>query len=185
MTSYWLSDICVLFHSFEVNPFRGPDKNFRYNALTRLIILVTAVSTLFFNNYKEILLAGISSLTLSVVIYFLSFNKDMAYNKNFNKVLESIEKTEFENADDLEKIKLLDQTANKKSMTNITYKRGIDTDNLSKIFFIENSTSKNKEEDLNDEKYNIAPINNIVRGKVSNDILKSDITNEFRVSDLY
>jgi hypothetical protein len=109
----------------------------------------------------------------------------MAYNKNFNKVLESIEKTEFENADDLEKIKLLDQTANKKSMTNITYKRGIDTDNLSKIFFIENSTSKNKEEDLNDEKYNIAPINNIVRGKVSNDILKSDITNEFRVSDLY
>jgi hypothetical protein len=185
MTSYWLSNICVLFHSFEINPFSGPDKNFRYNALTRLIILVTAVSTIFFNNYKEILLAGISSLTLSVVIYFLSFNKDMSYNKNFNKVLESIEKTEFENANNLEKIKLLDQTSNKKSMTNITYKKGIDTNNLSKIFFIENGTSNNKEENLNDEKYNIAPINNFVRGKVYNDVVKSDITSELRVSDLY
>ena len=173
MTSYWLSDICVLFHSFDVNPFSGPDKNFRYNALTRLIILVTAVSTIFFSNYKEILLAGISSLTLSVVIYFLSFNKDMSYNKNFNKILESIEKEEFENANDLEKIKLLDQLSNKKSMGNITYKKGVDTDNLSKIFFIENGKSNNKEENLNDEKYNKAPIKNYVGGKVSNNVVKS------------
>jgi len=173
MTSYWLSDICVLFHSLDVNPFSGPDKNFRYNALTRLIILVTAVSTIFFSNYKEILLAGISSLTLSVVIYFLSFNKDMSYNKNFNKILESIEKEEFEKADDLEKIKLLDQLSNKKSMANITYKKGVDTDNLSKIFFIENGKSNNKEENINDEKYNKAPINNYVGGKVSNDVVKS------------
>jgi hypothetical protein len=185
MTSYWLSDICVLFHSLDVNPFSGPDKNFRYNALTRLIILVTAVSAMFFSNYNEIILAGISSLTLSVVIYFLSFNKDMSYSKDFNKLLESIDKTEFENATDLEKIKLLDQISNKKSMSNITYKKGIDTDNLSKIYFIQNNTSKNKEENLNDEKYNTAPINNFVRGKISNNVVKTDIANELRVNDLY
>ena len=184
MTSYWLSDICVLFNSLEVNPFSGPDKNFRYNALTRLIILVTAVSAIFLNNYKEILLAGMTSLALSVVIYFLSFNKDMSYNKNFNKILESIEKTEFENATDLEKIKLLDQASNKKSMANITYKKGIDTNNLSKIFFIENNTP-DKEENLNDEKYNVAPVNNFVRGKVYNNVVKSDITNELGISNLY
>ena len=184
MTSYWLSDICVLFNSLEVNPFSGPDKNFRYNALTRLIILVTAVSAIFLNNYKEILLAGMTSLALSVVIYFLSFNKDMSYNKNFNKVLESIEKPELENATDLEKIKLLDQAANKKSMANIIYKKGIDTNNLSKIFFIENNTP-DREENLNDEKYNTSPINNIVGGKVYNNVVKSDITNELGISNLY
>jgi hypothetical protein len=97
----------------------------------------------------------------------------MSYNKNFNKILESIEKEEFEKADDLEKIKLLDQLSNKKSMANITYKKGVDTDNLSKIFFIENGKSNNKEENINDEKYNKAPINNYVGGKVSNDVVKS------------
>jgi hypothetical protein len=185
MTSYWLSDICVLFHSFEINPFSGPDKNFRYNALTRLIILVTVVSTIFFNNYKEILLAGISSLTLSIVIYFLSFNKDMSYNKNFNSVLENLDKENFKNATDLEKIKLLDEISNRKSLSNINYKKGIDTTNLSKVLFVQNNSSKSIEENLNDEKYNTAPINNYVGGKVSNNIVKSDIKNELKVSDLY
>ena len=53
MTSYWISDICVLFNSASINPFSGEDRNFRYNALTRLIILTTIVSAIFFKNFKD------------------------------------------------------------------------------------------------------------------------------------
>ena len=43
MSTYWLSNFCSLF-SFNINPFYGKDRNERYNALTRLIILVTIIA---------------------------------------------------------------------------------------------------------------------------------------------
>ena len=69
MTTYWLSDFCSLFNSLNINPFSGDDKNFKFNSLTRLIIVVTIVSALLFNSHtSEIFLAGGISLFLSVII---------------------------------------------------------------------------------------------------------------------
>ena len=112
MTSYWISDICVLFNSFEINPFSGTDRNFRYNALTRLIILTTVLSAIFFDNFKEIGMTGLISLLISVIIYFVSFNRDLNYEKR--GPLESIEKKDILNASKFENIKLSDEDVNKK-----------------------------------------------------------------------
>ena len=75
MTTYWLSDFCSLFNSTNINPFLGEDKNFKFNSLTRLIILVTVVSALVFRAHaNEILLAGGISVFVSVIIYMLTYN---------------------------------------------------------------------------------------------------------------
>ena len=76
MTSYWLSDICSLTNSLNINPFYGDDKNFQYNSLTRLIILITIVSAYFFQNEMiSILISGVLSIVISAFIYYLTFNK--------------------------------------------------------------------------------------------------------------
>lgn len=75
MTSYWFTDICALFNSFSINPFSSGDKNFQYNSLTRLIILVTILAALKFpENNTLILSAGAFSILLTLCIYFLTLN---------------------------------------------------------------------------------------------------------------
>ena len=75
MTSYWLSDICSLTNSINVNPLAQGDKNYRYNSLTRLIILVTAASAILFPETRnEILLGGVISVFISIIIYMLTYN---------------------------------------------------------------------------------------------------------------
>lgn len=75
MTTYWLSDFCSLFNSSNINPFSLEDKNFKFNSLTRLIIVVTAVFAIIFtNNANEIFLAGGISIFLSIIIYMLTYN---------------------------------------------------------------------------------------------------------------
>tara|TARA_B100000287_G_scaffold332346_1_gene317324 strand:- start:419 stop:991 length:573 start_codon:yes stop_codon:yes gene_type:complete len=75
MTTYWLSDFCSLFNSSNINPFSGDDKNFKFNSLTRLIIVVIVVFAILFNSHaNEIFLAGCISLFLSVIIYMLTYN---------------------------------------------------------------------------------------------------------------
>ena len=51
MTTYWISDPCSLFNSNNINPFVSDDKNFKFNSLTRLIIVVTLFSSLLFNSH--------------------------------------------------------------------------------------------------------------------------------------
>ncbi len=73
MTSYWLSDICSLTNSANINPFASGDKNFKFNSLTRLIILITLCSYVFLpHDRNQILLAGGISLSLSIIIYMLT-----------------------------------------------------------------------------------------------------------------
>ena len=81
MTTYWISDICVLITSLDINPFNKGDKNKQFNALTRLIIAVTLISAIFQkDDYENIILAGGISILLSVLIYLSSYN---TYSENF------------------------------------------------------------------------------------------------------
>jgi len=75
MTSYWLSNICSLTNSVNINPFSDGDKNFRFNSLTRLIILVTIGAYIFSGKNKtEILMGGVISIFLSIIIYMITYN---------------------------------------------------------------------------------------------------------------
>ena len=183
MTSYWISDICILFNSFEINPFSGTDRNFRYNALTRLIILTTVLSAIFFDNFKEIGITGLISLLISVLIYFISFNKDMNYEKR--GPLESTEKNDISNSTNFEKVKLSDEEVNKRNLSIVRYRPGIDTDNLAKALFLDNKKKVEKYEDINSEKYNMPIRSDIVSGsKVYNTATKDDPRNNQGVSDI-
>tara|TARA_Y100001958_G_C21247959_1_gene580006 strand:+ start:1985 stop:2626 length:642 start_codon:yes stop_codon:yes gene_type:complete len=82
MSTYWLSDFCSLFMSFDINPFSKEPKNERYNALTRLIILVTLISALIFHKHQNnILLAGLASVVISLVLYLLTSNSSVSFKK--------------------------------------------------------------------------------------------------------
>lgn len=72
MTTYWISNLCVLLKSYNIIPFEN-DINENFNSLARLIIFVTIVSILTFNETESdnILLLGSSFLILSVIVYFL------------------------------------------------------------------------------------------------------------------
>ena len=182
MTSYWISDICVLFNSASINPFSGEDRNFRYNALTRLIILTTVVSAIFFKNFKDIAITGIMSLLISVLIYFATFNKDMNYKTHAS--LDAVEKNNETISSNFEKIKLSDENVNKKNLSMVRYRPGINTDNLSEVLFLKDRGVK-KHDEINLEKYNKAPISAAITGsKVYNNATKYDINNEQRLSDI-
>ena len=76
MTSYWFSDRCSLLNSFNINPFTGEDKNYKYNSLTRLIIFTTLLFILLYPKFRiEIFLTGCVSIFLSIIIYINTFNK--------------------------------------------------------------------------------------------------------------
>ena len=189
MTTYWFSNICVLFSSLEINPFAGKDKNFKYNALTRLIILVSIITALITKDYLEILIACTLSIILSLIIYFISFNKDYLYS-DADLVLKNMEDKDFKNSSKFEKIKLEDENTNKKNIIISRYTKDLNTKSLAKVFFIENNDSDNdkdtqKDEIINSEKYNLVPKKNIILGSTFyNDILKQDIQNEYGVGDL-
>jgi hypothetical protein len=186
MTSYWISDICILFNSFEINPFSRADKNSRYNALTRLIILTTALSAFFLNNFKEVPITGAISLLISVLIYFVSFNRDLNYKPHVS--LASTENNDIINASDLEKIKLSDENTNKNNLSKVRYRSEANTQDLQKVFFLDSKDSGNSNEnynDINSEIYNVPVRSRVVTGsKVINNVTKDDIMNNPRVTDL-
>lgn len=88
MTTYWLSNICSLFDSLNLNPFYSNDRNANYNALTRLIIFVTILALLMNPNDKDqILIAGGVSILLSIFIYLFTMNaenKELVINADDN-----------------------------------------------------------------------------------------------------
>ena len=80
MTTFWLSDFCSLLNSININPFVGEDKNFQFNSLTRLIILLTLLGALLSQeSSNQIFLAGAISIFLIVVIYMLTYNSSELY----------------------------------------------------------------------------------------------------------
>jgi hypothetical protein len=183
MTTYWFSNICVLFGSLDINPFVGKDRNFKYNALTRLIILVSIIIGCITRDYLEVLIAGLVSIVLSLIIYFISFNKDYLYS-DADQILTNMENNDFKNSTNLEKIKLEDEKTNKKNTIISKHTKDLNTKSLANVFFIE-TPDINKDETMNSEKYNLQPTKNLVLGsKVINDILKKDIRNEYGVADL-
>ena len=75
MKTYWFSDFCSLFNSLNINPFVGTDKNFQFNSLTRLIIFMTFLCAILFQDSRnQIFLGGAISIFLSVIIYMLTYN---------------------------------------------------------------------------------------------------------------
>jgi len=133
MTSYWLSNFCALYSSLNIIPFIGNDKNFQYNSLTRLIILVTIISYIYTQDIN-VILAGISSVTISVVIYFLTFNTKSAENLS--------EKYLDKNETPADKIIKDDIVINQQNQITLDYSPP-DTDDLRKhIFFLEGDKSK-------------------------------------------
>ena len=77
MSTYWLSNFCLLF-SFNINPFQGSDRNERYNALTRLIILVTIIAYILTRD-QNVLIAGTISVIITVLIYLFTFNSSVSF----------------------------------------------------------------------------------------------------------
>ena len=76
MTSYWFSDLCSLTNSFNINPFSSGDRNYRYNSLTRLIIILTIIGLFIPNQDKiMIILAGIVSIFITNAIYMFTHSK--------------------------------------------------------------------------------------------------------------
>ena len=91
MTTYWLSDFCSLFNSLNINPFKGSDKNFKFNSLTRLIIFITSISAIIFNKLsEEIILSGLISICMTIIIYMISYNSaEMSISKELNSYLKA------------------------------------------------------------------------------------------------
>lgn len=90
MTTYWISDVCSLFNSMNLNPFTSGDKNEKFNSLTRLIIIITLVSSLLFGSMStEIIVAGLVSITSSVVIYLLTYNSRPPEKSTLNDTVQN------------------------------------------------------------------------------------------------
>ena len=105
MTTYWLSDPCSIFNSFNINPFLGKDKNFKYNSLTRLIVLATIILSLTYEkNRIDILIAGGISLILSVIIYLTSYNSRIKLPERENRGKKSNETSENIKGDAIERL---------------------------------------------------------------------------------
>jgi hypothetical protein len=188
MTTYWFSDICVLFSSLDINPFSNGDRNLRYNALTRLILLISIIIAMFSENYLDVVIAGLISVIASLIIYFISLNGAFLY-ENSQVILKDTESQDLKNSSELEKIKLEDENVNAKNLSISKFKGDHNTDDLSRMFFLNMGNKKSKvvskSNDLNSEKYNISPVKDVIIGaKVMTDVLKKDIKNEIRVSDL-
>tara|TARA_B100001173_G_C15945649_1_gene529078 strand:- start:612 stop:1175 length:564 start_codon:yes stop_codon:yes gene_type:complete len=150
MTTYWLSDFCSIFNSLNIIPFIGEDKNFKYNSLTRLIILITLVGAIYYNNNSvQIFIAGGISIFLSIVFYFLTYNSsELSFNKD----------KEHNNYESMEKIKnkindLINSTAQAKSNKdkNVNNENHItleytppDTDKSKQMYFFDGNKMPNK-----------------------------------------
>jgi len=79
---YWFSNPCALFNSFNIIPFLDSDPNESYNSLTRLIILFTIIFAIFSgDNYFLIIGIGITSVLISLIIYFSTANDKIVFRK--------------------------------------------------------------------------------------------------------
>lgn len=135
MTSYWLSNFCSLFSSVNIIPFTSDDKNYQYNSLTRLIILVTVLGYIYTQDIN-VIYSGLVSLTLSVVFYFLTFNTPGAEN--------SIENYKLENETSADKITTSDELQNQLNQVSLDYTPPDTDDKRKHIYFLEGDKSKSK-----------------------------------------
>lgn len=152
MTTYWLSDFCSLFNSTNINPFSGDDKNFKFNSLTRLILVVTILATMLPNsNINETLIAGAISLFLSIIIYMLTYNS-AEMSLELNKELKSYEQEEKLSGDWEEKLKtrlaemegkiIKDDNVNKENQITLDYSPP-NTQLKKNIYFLEGDKMPN------------------------------------------
>lgn len=141
MTSYWLSDYCTLFSSVNIIPFIGDSKNYQYNSLTRLIILVTVLSYLYTKD-TAVIIAGAISIVLTVIIYYLTYNQGKDYYKNsydnvstYNNV--SSLKSNIEN-DKIAVLEEEDNIINQKNQISLNYIPN-NTELKKEVFFLDGS----------------------------------------------
>lgn len=135
MTSYWLSNFCSLFSSVNIIPFTSDDKNYQYNSLTRLIILVTILGYIYTQDIN-VIYSGLVSLTLSVVFYFLTFNTPSVEN--------SIENYKLENKTPTDKITASDELQNQMNQVSLDYTPPDTDDQRKHIYFLDGDHSKSK-----------------------------------------
>jgi hypothetical protein len=135
MTSYWLSNFCSLFSSVNVIPFTTDDKNYQYNSLTRLIILVTILGYIYTQDIN-VIYSGLVSLTLSVVFYFLTFNTPGVEN--------SIENYKLEKETPGDKIAASDEIQNQMNQISLDYTPPDTDDQRKHIYFLDGDKSKSK-----------------------------------------
>jgi hypothetical protein len=135
MTSYWLSNFCSLFSSVNIIPFTSDDKNYQYNSLTRLIILVTVLGYIYTQD-TNVIYSGLVSLTLSVVFYFLTFNTPGVEN--------SIENYKLETETPADKITMSDELQNQMNQVSLDYTPPDTDDQRKHIYFLDGDHSKSK-----------------------------------------
>ena len=104
-------------------------------------------------------------------------------NYSTHESLLSTENADIISASNLEKIKLSDETTNKKNLSKVRYRPEINTDNLARVLFLEKENTENYS-DINSEKYNIPVRSRVISGsKVFNAATKDDMINSTRLSD--
>ena len=135
MTSYWLSNFCSLFSSVNIIPFTSDDKNYQYNSLTRLIILVTILGYIYTQDIN-VIYSGLVSLTLSVVFYFLTFNTPGVEN--------SIENYKLEKETPADKIAMSDELQIQLNQVSLDYTPPDTDDQRNHIYFLDGDQSKSK-----------------------------------------
>jgi|TARA_B110001450_G_scaffold42652_1_gene38917 hypothetical protein len=143
MTSYWLSNFCALFSSLNVIPFIGEDKNYQYNSLTRLIILVTILGYIFTEDVN-IIFSGFISLILSIVFYFITFNSKSVENSVEN----SVESYKLETETKSDKIAAKDEIQNQFNQVSLDYTPPDTDDKRKHIYFLEGDMSASKITDV-------------------------------------
>lgn len=99
---FWYKDPTILVNNFDILPNETMKHNDKLNAITRLIIILTAVGYLLTSNIK-ILISGILTIVGIVIIYFTS-RKNVTFEETA-ELVEKIEKEGFTGADTLEDLK--------------------------------------------------------------------------------
>ena len=135
MTSYWLSNYCSLFSSFNIIPFIGADKNYQYNSLTRLIILGTLLGYLYTQEIS-VIYSGIISVLITVVLYFLTFNTPSTET--------SIENPSIENKTPADKLTESDDLKNQLNQVSLDYTPPDTDDKRKHIYFLDGDQSSSK-----------------------------------------
>jgi hypothetical protein len=135
MTSYWLSNYCALFSSFNIIPFTGDNKNYQYNSLTRLIILMTLLGYLYTLDIN-VIYSGIISLLISIVFYFVTFNS--------SSVEKSAENPFVENKTPAYKLTESDDLQNQLNQVSLDYTPPDTDDKRKHIYFLEGDQSSSK-----------------------------------------
>ena len=135
MTSYWLSNYCALFSSFNIIPFMGDNKNYQYNSLTRLIILMTLLGYLYTLDIN-VIYSGVISLLISVIIYFVTFN--------VSNVEKSVENPPIENKTPADKLTSSDDLQNQLNQISLDYTPPNTDDQRKHIYFLDGDQSSSK-----------------------------------------